>query len=122
MPKAGPRRLYRYSEEFKAQAVRLSALPGVEVQEVARALAIHPFMLSRWRKQVRDGEIMAKGKKIDPSVEAELKELRKIKRQYALLQEEHDALKKLIAWENEQRQTRSQSSTQPKLDRKPKQT
>ena len=42
MPKAGPRKLYRYSDEFKAQAVRLSALPGVQVQEVAHALAIHP--------------------------------------------------------------------------------
>ncbi len=33
----GPRKIHRYSEEFKATAVKLSALPGVEVQAVAEA-------------------------------------------------------------------------------------
>jgi len=35
--------------------VKLSHMPGVEVQTVAHALDIHPFMLSRWRKEVRAG-------------------------------------------------------------------
>jgi len=35
--------------------VKLSQLPGVEVQAVADALEIHPFMWSRWRKEARDG-------------------------------------------------------------------
>ncbi len=119
MPKSGPRRLFRYSEEFKAQAVRLSALPGVKVQEVAQALAIHPFMLSRWRKQVRDGEIVVKGKSDDPHVEAELKELRKLKRKYKMLQEEHEALKKFIAWKAKQKQTPLPPSTPPKPKKTP---
>ena len=51
MPKPGPRTTYKYSDEFKATAVRLSQLPGVQIQEVAASLYIHPFMLSRWRKQ-----------------------------------------------------------------------
>ena len=72
MPKPGPRTTYKYSEEFKATAVRLSHLPGVEVQDVARTLYIHPCMLSRWRKQVRDGVIVAKGKDIDKKAKAEL--------------------------------------------------
>jgi transposase len=38
MPKPGPRSTYRYSESFKATAVRLSELPGVEVQSVAESL------------------------------------------------------------------------------------
>src|SRR5512132_2663628 len=45
----------RYSLEFKFKAVKLSQLKGVEVQAVAEALEIHPFMLSRWRKEARDG-------------------------------------------------------------------
>jgi transposase len=45
----------RYSLEFKLKAVKLSQLRGVEVQAVADALEIHPFMLSRWRKEARDG-------------------------------------------------------------------
>ena len=35
--------------------MKLSQLKDVEVQAVADALEIHPFMLSRWRKEARDG-------------------------------------------------------------------
>ena len=119
MGKQAPRKVYRYSDDFKAQAVRLSELPGVEVQEVAEALAIHPFMLSRWRKQVREGVIVVKNKKVDPEVAAELKALRKLKRKYKLLEEEHTALKKFIAWEAEQKQTASKPST-PRNAQNPK--
>ncbi len=51
----GPKKVHRYSVEFKLTAVKLSAMPGVQVQRVANALDIHPFMLSRWRKEARDG-------------------------------------------------------------------
>ena len=47
----------RYSDEFKLAAVRLSQEPGIQVQTVAAALAIHPFMLSKWRKDARDGRL-----------------------------------------------------------------
>lgn len=50
MAKPGARTTTRYSEQFKATAVRLSQLSGVQVQAVAASLYIHPFMLSRWRK------------------------------------------------------------------------
>ncbi len=61
MPRPGPRTTNKYSDRFKATAVRLSELPGVEVQDVAESLYIHPFMLSRWRKQVREGRIVTQG-------------------------------------------------------------
>jgi transposase len=50
MGRASRRRIHRYSLEFKRQAVKLSQLEGVEVQAVADALDIHPFMLSRSRR------------------------------------------------------------------------
>ena len=50
----------RYTAEFKAEAVRLASQPGIQVQHVAQSLVIHPFMLSRWKKQCREGVIMAK--------------------------------------------------------------
>lgn len=53
MPRAGPRKVQQYSLEFKLKAVKLSQLKGVEVQAVADAFEIHPFMLSRWRKEAR---------------------------------------------------------------------
>ena len=94
MPKPGPRTTYKYSDEFKATAVRLSQLSGVQIQEVAASLYIHPFMLSRWRKQAREGRIMVKAVQVDKDVAEELKELRRTKRDYERLKLEHDLLKK----------------------------
>lgn len=79
MPKPGPRTTYKYSDHFKATAVRLSQIEGVASKDVADSLYIHSFMLSRWRKQMREGKIMAKGADVDKAVAAELKELRKFK-------------------------------------------
>ena len=110
MPKPGPRTTYRYSEEFKSTAVRLSQLPGVEVQDVASSLYIHPFMLSRWRKQAREGQIVTKGVELDKQVAAELKELRKVKKAYERLQVEHDLLKKAIEFTSRRRTTSTRSS------------
>ena len=96
MPKPGPRTTYKYSERFKATAVRLSQMQGVSVQDVAESLYIHPFMLSRWRKQAREGKIVTKGIQIDKEVAAELKALRQTKRDYERLKIEHGLLKRAI--------------------------
>ena len=85
MPKPGPRTTYKYSDHFKATAVRLSYVPGVQVRDVADSLYIHPFMLSRWRKELREGKIVAKGADVDKEVAGELKELRRIKKDYERL-------------------------------------
>lgn len=111
MAKPGLRKIHRYSDEFKATAVRLSHLPGVAVQDVATSLDIHPFMLSRWRKEHREGQWVAKRVEIDPQTQAELRELRQLKRDYARLQEEHALLKKAIRFSSEQRAKSSPSST-----------
>ena len=60
MPRAGPRKVQRYSLEFKLKAVKLSQLKGVQVQAVADALEIHPFMLSKWRKEAREGTLQGR--------------------------------------------------------------
>jgi transposase len=111
MPKPGPRTTYKYSEEFKATAVRLSELPDVAIQDVADALYIHPFMLSRWRKQAREGMIMTNGIDINRDMAAELKELRRLKIDYERLKLEHDLLKKAIAFTSEQKAKSLPSST-----------
>ena len=111
MAKPGPRTTYRYSGDFKATAVRLSLLSGVAVQDVAQSLYIHPFMLSRWRKQAREGVIMTRGTKLDPVVSAELKELRQVKPAYERLKAEHDLLKKAIAFTSERRAMSSPASS-----------
>lgn len=57
MARAGPKKARQYGVAFKRTAVLLSRRPGVEVQVVAEALYIHPFMLSRWRKEFREGRL-----------------------------------------------------------------
>jgi len=89
--------------------VKLSSLPGVLIQDVAAALDIHPFMLSLWRKQVRDGVIVAKGAKLDVKTKAELKRLKELERQYKVLKEEHELLKKAIRFASERRKSSSSS-------------
>lgn len=112
MARSRPPRTHRYSMHFKATAVRLSELPGVLVQDVAASLDIHPFMLSRWRKQAREGLIVTKGVKLDLETAAELKRLRELERKYKQLQEEHALLKKAIRFASDQKRKSSNSSKQ----------
>ena len=130
-----PRRTNRYTLEFKLQAVKLSHMDGVQVRDVAEALDIHPFMLSRWRKEVRDGLIKpsppakakaaAKPKRRTATDKAEIGRLRKqrasterelrryaqLKRDHALLEQEHALLKKAIRFTSARKPTRSPSSS-----------
>lgn len=92
-----PRKTWRYTNEFKVTAVQLSHLEGVRVKEVAKSLDIHPFMLSRWRKEYREGRIVADKRKKAPVKAADKKQLDKIKqleRQVAELKQENALLKK----------------------------
>lgn len=114
MPKPGPRTTYRYSDHFKATAVRLSQLPGVKVSDVAVSLAIHPFMLSRWRKEAREGVILTKGVDVDKAAAAELKELRQLKQDYERLKLAHEILKKAIAFTSARKGTCLPSSSTTK--------
>ena len=101
MARAGPRKTQRYGIEFKRTAVLLSRRPGLQVQVVAEALDIHPFMLSRWRKEFREGRLRSQVRKPEqrapkaPLVR-EIRRLQELERAHQLLQEEHALLKKAI--------------------------
>ena len=112
--RVGPVKVRRYSLEFKLKAVKLSQLKGVEVQAVADALEIHPFMLSRWRKEARDGVLrgrvsMLTAVKTPPA--RTMKRFQTLQRAHALLQEEHALLKKLIRFTSARKPTSSRSSS-----------
>lgn len=100
----GPRKVRQYTAEFKLKAVKLSQIDGVRVQDVADALEIHPFMLSKWRKEAREGLIKARVS-VAPAArqQREVRHLARLKSQYALLQEEHALLKKAIRFCSVQR-------------------
>ena len=112
MPRPGPRKVRKYSDEFKLTAVRLSQQPGLQVQSVAAALEIHPFMLSKWRKEVREGRVRGCGPKAPaPGPAREIAQLQRLEEEHALLLEEHDLLKKAIRFCSARRPRRSPSST-----------
>jgi len=130
----GPKKVKRYSDEFKIQAVKLANHPDIQTQDVAHALDIHPFMLSKWKKDFREGRLKpANGaglslpkvlltpkqdlekqklkrqvKQLQEKVDARA-EARKLERKLAALQLEHELLKKVIRF-NIERRRRSSSS------------
>ena len=111
MPRSGPRTVRKYSDEFKLTAVRLSQQAGIQVKTVAAALEIHPFMLSKWRKDVRDGQLRGHAQKAPPRGPArEIAQLQALEHAYAQLKEEHDLLKKAIRFCSARRETSSPSS------------
>ncbi len=112
MGKSGPRRVKAYSAEFKLKAVQLSAQPGILVRDVAESLCIHPFMLSRWRKQVRQGDIRGVAPNLDMKTVGELQRLREVERQFKRLQMEHELLKNAIRFARDRKRRPSLSSRQ----------
>lgn len=85
-----------YDDSFKVTAVALAAMPRTYAADVADILDIHPVMLYRWKKEVRDGVIMNKTNKatIDSSTAKELKRLHAIEKEHETLKMKHDLLKK----------------------------
>ena len=108
-----PRRTWQYTNEFKVKAVELSHLEDIKIQDVAKTLDIHPFMLSRWRKEYREGKIVTdKRKKLtDFSKEKkELDRLTKLERENEKRKQENELLKKWQRYLAEQHQSALDSS------------
>jgi transposase len=107
------RKVHKYSDEFKITAVRLTSLPGTFIQDVARVLDIHPFMLSRWKKEYREGKIKGSGHpdigklaKMEEKV-SELNRIRELEAALKKAQIENDLLKKVTQFNLEQRRKSS---------------
>lgn len=102
MPKyLQPRKTWSYSQDFKIKAVKLSYQGDIQVKQVAEGLDIHPFMLSRWRKEYREGKLKGdnqrrvsvnKQKRLVSN--KELTENARLKKENARLRQENDLLKK----------------------------
>jgi len=98
MPKSNQaKKTWRYDHTFKASAVQLSYLEGIMVSEVATSLDIHPYVLSRWRKEYREGKIMIDKRKKLKGLSKEVKELNRVKQlesENSRLKLENELLKK----------------------------
>src|SRR3990172_1321062 len=111
----GPKKVHRYTLEFKIQAVKLANHPEIQTQDVAHALDIHPFMLSKWKKDYREGKLKPAAEAAGLSLPQILRETKAhpeksaLERKLATLEVEHDLLKKAIRF-NIERRRRSSSS------------
>lgn len=85
--------------------MRLRQQPGLQVQAVAAALDIHPFMLSKWRKQVREGLLHGPARAVRVPSLREIRRLQELERAHALLQDEHEILRTAIRFGSARRLT-----------------
>jgi len=113
MARVRMRKVSRYSNEFKITAIRLANLPGTLIQDVAKVLDIHPFMLSRWKKEYGEGKIAGQA---HPDIEklteveekvSEQNRIRELERALKKAQIENELLKKTIEFNLEQRRKSS---------------
>lgn len=117
MPKYNnPRRTWVYSKEFKCKAVKLTFDRDNKIKDIAAGLGIHPMMLSRWRKEYRDGALYGDGQirksmSTKPKTpQQELSEIAKLKKENERLKLENDLLKKWQQYLSEQHQNDLNSS------------
>jgi len=77
------------------------------VQEVAKTLDIHPMMLSRWRKEYREGRFVVKKVKTTAvkAASSELNRLKNLEVENECLKQENDLLKKWQRFLVEQHQS-----------------
>lgn len=83
----------RYSEEFKAEAVKLVLERGLDAKQAALDLGVGKSTMDAWVRVWRERK--ASGVEITP---AELEELKRLKKENRVLREERDILKKAAAY------------------------
>jgi transposase len=95
-----PRRRRRFTHEFKLEAVRLAAVGDRRMSELARDLGIRPEMLQQWRRQAeaRAGERPAAVGSGTGKLLSQDEEIRRLRRENAVLREERDILGKATAF------------------------
>ena len=106
-----PKKTLKYSDEFKVQAVEMSLRDDLQVKQVAESLDIHPFMLSRWRKEYREGKFKGGKQNLKRLVEEAQKpgQIASLERELVRLRQENEILKKWQRFLAEQKANGSSS-------------
>ena len=109
-----PKKTHRYTPEFKITAVLLSHQEDTQVKDVAESLGIHPFMLSRWRKEYREGKIKMDKRRSPPKpkpkpIKSDNVRIRELEKENHRLKEENEILKKWQRFLAEQKRSASNS-------------
>lgn len=113
-------RVLEYSREYKVMVVRLTHLEGIKIKTLSECMGLHPLMVSRWRKEVRDGKLIAdETRRVRMTLESVSKSRKKtqqtktktqrLETENKRLKKEVDLLKKWHGYLAEQRQNDSDS-------------
>ncbi len=85
----------RFSKEFKREAVHQALESDLPMSSVARDLDIRPNLLGRWKQQyLEDPDQAFPG---EGRLQPEQEEVRRLRRELAMMKEEHAILKKAVA-------------------------
>ena len=90
-----PKTRRQYTEEFKAEAVRLVRDSARPVAQVARDLGIADHLLYRWRAEQHQAESQGHTRQ---SMRAEQGELVRLRRENTILKQERDFLRRAAAF------------------------
>ena len=86
-----------YTQEFRAQAVKLVLEQGLRLAAAARQLMVPVKTLRNWVKAAREGQLLAVGAK-QRTLSTEELEVARLKRELAAVRMERDFLKKCAAY------------------------
>jgi len=86
----------KYTREFKVEAVRMLTRSNMTVAQASRDLGINPNVLTRWKKEFANDNSQAFPG--SGHLKPEEEELRRLRRENALLRQERDILKKAAAF------------------------
>ena len=81
----------RYSEEFKAEAVKAIENNGGNVSATARQLGLPMQTLANWQRKANQGKLKGT-KQYDPDLVSALEEIKRLKRELKIAQEEREIL------------------------------
>ncbi len=91
------KKVKRYSEEFKAEAVKAIENNGGNVSGTARQLGLPMQKLANWQRKANQGKLKGT-KQFDSELMAVIEENKRLKRELKIAQEEREILKKATAY------------------------
>ena len=91
------KKIRTYSTEFKAEAVKKISDNNGNISATAKQLGIAMQTLSNWHKKANQGKLKGT-EQYDPDLMTALQEIKQLKRQLKVAEEEREILKKATAY------------------------
>lgn len=91
------KKIRTYSEEFKAEAVKKISDNNGNISATAKQIGIAMQTLSNWNNKANQGKL-AGTDQYDPDLMTALQEIKQLKRQLKVAEEEREILKKATAY------------------------